>query len=185
MRLAFGATFFLIIWESYMTLMKSLTKAAFAAVLFSASVAHAAVLQFNLTGDYTAQWQMDADRVPEEYFTELGAVFWDNAGTFPGSTGTLVDLAFFNGGFGGGMSIYDLASGDYLLVADGPQIYAGTEINPHFAPGTFALTEYEGIGNYLLTVTEVAEAAVPEPATGALFVGGLALLYGARRRRQR
>lgn len=168
-----------------MALMKCVRSVAIAALLLSAGVANAAVWQFNLSGDYTASWQMDADQVPEEYFVELGAVFWDIVVTHPDAMTSLADIAYFNGGFGGGLSILDYASGEYVVVADGPQIYTGTEINPVFAAGTFALTSYEGLGNYLLTVTEVAETAVPEPATGALLFGGLALLVASRKRRSR
>lgn len=168
-----------------MKLMQSLRNAAAVAVLFTAGVANAAILQFNITGDYTASWQMDSATVPEEYFTELGSVFWDIPGTFSGATDGIVDIAFFNGGFGGGMSIYDIPSDTYLLIADGPQVYTGTEINPLFAPGTFTLTEYAGgTGLYVLTVAELAEAAVPEPATGAMLLGGLAVMVAARRRRR-
>ena len=167
-----------------MALIKSFRNMAVAAMLLSASVAQATVLQFTVSGDYTASWQMDSDRMPEEYFTDVGLVQWEVAGTYAGTTAGIADIGFFNGGFGGGLSILDLDTFDYLLVADGPQIYSGTEINPHFAPGTFALTEYMGTGMYLLTITEVAEAAVPEPATGALLIGGLALLAVARKRRQ-
>lgn len=166
-----------------MKLMQSLRNAAAVAVLFTAGVANAAILQFNITGDYTASWQMDSATVPEEYFTELGSVFWDIPGTFSGATDGIVDVAFFNGGFGGGMSIYDIPSDTYLLIADGPQVYTGTEINPLFAPGTFTLTEYAGSGRYVLTVSELAEAAVPEPATGAMLLAGLAVMVAARRRR--
>ena len=166
-----------------MALMKSLKNVLLAAMLCSAGVANAALLQFNVTGDYTASWQMDAERVPEEYFGEVGLVMWEVAGTYAGSASSMADIGSFNGGFGGGLSILDLDTFAYLLVADGPQIYAGTETNPLFAPGIFALTEYEGTGRYLLTVTEVAEAAVPEPATGALLLGGLGLLAFARKRR--
>jgi len=166
-----------------MSLKKSLKNMLLAAVLCSAGVANAALLQFNVTGDYTASWQMDSDRVPEEYFGEVGLVMWEIAGTYAGSASGSADIGFFNGGFGGGLSILDLATFEYLLVADGPQIYSGTEPSPLFAPGIFALTEYEGTGNYVLTVTEAAAAAVPEPATGALLLGGLAMLAYARKRR--
>lgn len=166
-----------------MKLMKCLRNAAAIAVLLTAGVANAAILQFTVSGDYTAQWQMDTESVPDEYATTLGTIFWDVAGNFPGSSGNIADIAFFNGGFGGGLSIYDYAGDVYLLIADGLQVYAGTEIAPVFGPGTFELTEYEGPGRYVLTVSELAEAAVPEPATGALLLGGLALLYASRKRK--
>ena len=165
-----------------MKLMHLLRNAAAVAVLLTAGVAQAAILQFTVTGDYTAQWQLDTGRTPDEYATDLGTIFWDVAGNFPGASAGIVDVAFFNGGFGGGLSLYDLAGDAYLLVADGLQVYTGTEFAPVFGPGTFALTEYEGAGRYVLTVSELAEAAVPEPATGALLFGGVAMFYVARRR---
>jgi hypothetical protein len=167
-----------------MSFMKSLKHGLLAAVLLSAGAAQAALLQFNVTGDYSASWQMESDRIPEEYIGDVGVVMWEIAGNYAGSASGIADIGFFNGGFGGGLSILDLASFEYLLVADGPQIYSGTEVNPLFAPGTFVLTQYEGAGSYLLIVTEVAQAAVPEPATGALLLGGLALMAASRNRRK-
>lgn len=166
-----------------MKLMHMLRNAAAVAVLLTAGVANAAILQFTVTGDYSATWQMDSASAPDEYATELGTIFWDVAGNFPGTSGNVVDVAFFNGGFGGGLSLYDYAGDVYALIADGLQIYTGTEIAPVFGPGTFDLTEYEGTGRYVLTITELADAAVPEPATGALLLGGVALLVGSRKRK--
>jgi hypothetical protein len=164
--------------------MKSLRNAALAAMLFTAGVANATVYQFNLTGDYTASWQLDSSREPEEYLSGLYFTYYDNEGTFPGAIEGVADVSFFYQVFGGGMSITDFYADVYLMIADGPQLFSGTETNLSFNVGTYALTEYLGSGSYTLQIAEAgAPADVPEPATGALLLGGLAMLACARKRR--
>ena len=168
-----------------MKLMNMVRNAALAAMLFSAGVANAAVLQFTVTGDYSASWQMDSNPDPDDYGTGQGFLMYDVEG-FPDAVLEVADLTFWNAAVGGGIEIYDFYNDVVLLSTDGPQLYTGTESNPFFRLGTFALTEYQGTGNYLLTIAEIGgpitPAPVPEPATGALLLGGLALLYGFKRR---
>ena len=177
-----------------LNLMKSLKTAAAVAVLFSASMANAALLQFNLTGDYTASWQLNSTVVPDEAVEDVGFVLADVEGNFLGSLLDVADLVFYNGAEGGGFSIEDYYGGVTLLVTDGPQLYTGPEDTPTFALGSFALTEFGGSGSYTLTVTDLdagpgpgpgpQPGEVPEPATAAMLLGGLGLMYASRKRRQ-
>jgi len=168
--------------------MKSLRNVALTALLLSAGVANAALYQFQLTGDYTASWQLEStvesdDGVVGSYFT-----LWDVEGNFPGSLIDVVDIDFYTAADGGGLGIVDFYGESLLLLADGGQLYTGTQFNPVFLLGTFALTDYFGSGDtYTLTVTDLdAEPPVdvPEPATAALLLGGLGLLAASRKRRQ-
>jgi hypothetical protein len=167
-----------------MNLMKSLRNLALVVTLFSASVAQASVLQFTLTGDYSASWQMNSTVTPDAYGTGEGFLVWDVDG-FPDAILGVADLTFWNAEIGGGLEIYDFYNDVVLLSTDGPQLYSGSEASPTFLLGTFALTEFLGSGNYSLTIAEVGAppAAVPEPATGFLLIGGLALMGALRKRR--
>jgi hypothetical protein len=176
-------------WEESMMLMKSLRNAALAAMLFTAGVANATVYEFTLSGAYTANWQLDSSREPEDYISGLYFTYFDNEGNFPEASLGIADVSFFYAGFGGGMSIYDYYADIYLMIADGPQLFTGTETDLGFNVGTFALTEYQGTGSYTLQIAEVGgpvlpPADVPEPATGALLLGGLACMTAAAKRRK-
>lgn len=166
-----------------MRLLKSLRTAAVAVLLFSSGVAHAALIQFNLTGDYTASWQLDTSQPPEDPFIGLWATYGNVTGSFPGATQPGLYVTFYSPALDGGFEIFDNNLGDALVATAGPQLYTGLETDPVFLLGTFALTDYDGPGIYLLTISEVvAEAVVPEPATGAMLLGGLALMVASRRR---
>ena len=167
-----------------MNLMKSLRSAALVVMLFSAGVANATLLQFNLTGDYSASWQLNSPAAPDVVGPGEGFIIWDVEGNFPGSFFDLADITFYNASMGGGLEIYDFWGDEFLLSTDGPQLYTGSEANPFFTLGTFFLTEFQGTGNYILTVTEVGSADVPEPATGMLLLAGLGMIGVMRKRRQ-
>jgi len=178
-----------------MKLMKSLKSAAAIALLFSAGVANAALYQFNLTGDYTASWQLNSTVVADVAGEGEGFILWDVEGNFPGSLfGDVADLTFYNAAIGGGMEILDYYGDTLLLVTDGPQLYTGSEETPTFRLGSFGLTEFGGTGTYTLTVTDLDAGPgpgpdpdptdVPEPATAAMLLSGLGMLYASRKRRQ-
>ena len=170
-----------------MNLIKSLKSAAIAVMLFSAGVANAGLYQFNLTGDYTASWQLESTVVSDIDATGEGFVLWDVEGNFPGSLfGVVADLTFYNAAIGGGMEILDFYGDTLLLSTDGPQLYTGGETNPVFRLGTFGLTEFMGTGSYTLTITDLdaGPSPVPEPASTAMLLGGLGLMYASRKRRQ-
>lgn len=166
-----------------MKLMKLVRNAALAAMLLTAGVANAALLQFTVTGDYTATWQIDSSVAPDDIYPGEGFIVWDVAG-FDDAFFGVADISFFNAAIGGGIQIDDFYGGSTLLSTDGPQLYSGTEDNPFYLLGTFALTEFGGDGVYTLTVAEVGAAAVPEPATGALLLGGMVLMGALRKRRK-
>jgi len=164
-------------------IIKCLRNLVLSAMLLSAGVAHAGLLQFQITGDYTATWTLDSNPTPDLAGEEEGFVVWDV--DYPDALLGVADIWFYNAAIGGGLQIEDYYGGYYFLVTDGPQLYTGSEFDPTFLTGTFNLTEYLGTGSYVLTITELdAPGQVPEPATGALLIGGLGLLAAARKRRQ-
>lgn len=167
-----------------MKLKSLLTQIAAAAALTGvAATAQADTYQFTLTGAYTASWTLDTDLIPDEVYEGQGFILYDVQGNFPGSLINYTDLIFYHGDIGGGLQIDDFYGEQTLLIADGPQLYTGTEDSPIFSLGTFALTEYQGTASYTLTVTNIS--AVPEPASIALLLGGLGLVGGVAARRRK
>ena len=170
-----------------MNLMKSLRNTAAILMLGAAGLANAGLYQFNLTGDYSASWQMDSAAVPDQYGTGEGFLYEDVSGNFPGSLFDLADLTFYSAIQGGGLEIYDWYGDSLLLASYGAQLYTGTEKAPTFRLGTFGLTNFGGSANYTLTITDLdagpGPVDVPEPATTAMLLGGLGALYASRKRR--
>lgn len=168
-----------------MKFIQTLKSLALAVTLLTASAANAGLYQFTLTGDYEASWQLDSNPTPDLYGDGEGFVVWDVTGSFPGSLLDIADITFYNASVGGGFDIYDWWNDTYLVVTDGLQLYINSEDSPEFLTGSFNLTEYQGVGNYVLTIVDLeVPSDVPEPATGALLLGGLGLLAAARKRRQ-
>jgi hypothetical protein len=172
-----------------MNMMKRIKSVVALAMLLSAGVANAGLYQFDLTGDYTASWQLDSTPQPSLGFSGQGFFVEDVQGRFQGSDADRAGIWFFNERLGGGLQIDAYDRPAYLLITDGPQLYTGTESNPTFRLGTFAMTEFprSASGRYSLTVTDLdagpGPADVPEPATGAMLLGGLGLLYASMKRR--
>lgn len=167
-----------------MKFFQCLRNLALAAMLLSTGVANAGLFQFQVTGDYEASWQIDSDWTPDVVAPGEGFVYYDIPG-FADAFFGVADITFFHGDIGGGLQIEDFYGGTFLLSTDGPQLYSGSEDSPLFLAGVYDLTEYLGSGTYVLTITDldVPPGEVPEPATGALLIGGLGLLIAARKRR--
>lgn len=168
--------------------MRYMTKAMLASVasLTLAGAANAALIDFRLTGSYTAHFQIDANPTvvdPDEF----GFVVQNVIGNFPStSVGYAADVSFFTADNLGGLEIDD-PYGDSpraVVVSDGPQLFTGSTSNPTFTLGTFDLAEYMGDGTYTLVISNVA-AAVPEPSTWALAILGFGAIGVAMRRSSR
>lgn len=166
-----------------MNVKRILSQAALSAALLWAGVANAALYNFSLTGDYTAQWSLETSAGPDAYLDGTAFAFYDVEG-FPDAIFSVADVTFYSADAGGGLVIEDFYGGYGLVVTDGPQLYTGTEANPVFKLGTFSLTEYQGAGTYTLNISTVA-AAVPEPETYGMLLGGLGLMGAMLRRRRR
>lgn len=170
-----------------MKFVKTLKSAALAALLLSASVANAALYQYQLTGDYTASWRLDTSAGPDFGVDGLGLIWFDVVGSFPGSAFGVADVTFYNADIGGGVELFDFYGNQFLVVTDSQQLYTGSESDPVLSLGSFAMTQFGGLGSYILTVTDLDAIPdpvdVPEPASAAMLAGGLGLLYAVRRRR--
>lgn len=170
----------------FVNLVKAFRNIAVAALMLSAGVANAALYQFNLTGDYTASWQLNSTGTPDDGANGTGFVLYDVDGSFPGSAFDLADLYFYNANQSGGLEIYDYYNDVELLLTDGAQLYSGDEEGViTFLLGSFGLTDFDGNGTYTLTITDLdatPPGTVPEPATAAMLIAGLGLLAASRKR---
>ncbi len=149
------------------------------AAMTSATPAAAVALNFDITGDYTARFQLDSSPTPDFVADDFLFAIVHVPG-FPNSTSGFADLTFFHGAFGG-LLVSEETNGfvDYLFDAVGPQLYSGTEAAPRFAPGIYQLEGLSTPGQFTLTIS-----AVPEPSTWAMAVVGFGIAGTALRRRR-
>lgn len=156
--------------------------AAATAAIVPATSAQAASYLFTITGDYSASFELDSNPTPDDFGVGGGFTIWDVPG-FPDALLGIADVTFYNSGIGGGLGIEDFFGGVTLLLTDGSQLYSGSEETPTLLTGTFALTEFQGPGTYTLVVRDLS-AAVPEPGTWALMIGGFGLVGAGMRRKK-
>lgn len=152
-----------------------------------AAPASAAPLLFSftgqtLTGPVTASFQLDSNPVPsrinDQPIINSGQIFFDNVpGVFNGVAQTASSISF-----GTGLASAFQISGTTNPFAQfaGAPVFTGPLTAPVFRPGTFSFT---GFSNGTLTVSQVAAAAVPEPATWAMLIAGFGGIGFAMRRR--
>lgn len=156
-----------------------------AAALALSGPAGAATYLFNLTGSYTANFQISSSPLPSQTFPGTFVVA-NVAGSYQNAAGAR-DVFFYDAATGGAFGLKNTNNSRFTLVTDGPQLFTGPITAPTFKVGTFALTQFNGAGQYTLTVTnlDAPAPAVPEPATWAMMIGGFGLVGAASRRRAR
>ena len=166
--------------KSRLTLIVSV--AALAATL--SAPAHAALLNFTLTGSRDATFQLDSNPMPDIFSS---SVFGDQIqfanvdGTFGGVDGTAPSIGFGSGVFAS-LNINGTALGFTQFA--GPALFSGTAAAPVFSTGVFNLTSIVS-GSSTLTISEAAGAGVvPEPGAWALMIGGFGLTGAMLRRRR-
>lgn len=156
-------------------LSRLLIAAVSSAVLGLACSATAETLYFNYVeqGGINFSYEQDSAPTPDNYSTnnttEVPITF------VSGDIGPYNDMGYHNGTY----TIGGLYTPDTLVTAAGPQLYSGSETNPIFAPGSFALYDITDSESGKLTVTDV----VPEPSTWALMLLGVGALGLSLRRR--
>ncbi len=162
---------------------RSVTLAALLALATAASPTAAVPLKFTISGDYDATFFLDTAQTPDFALNDYAIAFAAVDG-FANSTNGKGDVQFFNALSAGGLLVVDNGNNfDFLFDAGGPQLYSGLEESgPSFLLGTFALTGVSTPGNFSITIQSLA--AVPEPASWAMMIGGLAFAGAAMRRRR-
>jgi hypothetical protein len=158
-----------------MKLMVAFTASATALAL--GAPADATVLIYSLTGDQTANWELDTNQIPADASEGQGLIYDDIKGSFPAPLSNIAEVCFFNAGIGGGLQVNTLGTFDGVISTAGPQLYSGSEKNPTFLKGSFNFIGYDVVNevedpsrHYTLSVT-----SVPEPASWVMMVAGFGL----------
>lgn len=149
------------------------------AALALATPAAAVTLNFDITGDYTASFQLNSSPTPD--FVADGYSFSvTHVAGFPNTVSGFADVTFFQGQFAG-LLVSEINNGfaDYLFDASGPQLYSGTEAAPTFVPGTYQLDGLYTPGLFTLTIS-----AAPEPSTWGMAIIGFGIAGASLRRRR-
>lgn len=142
--------------------------------------ASANVLNFTITGDYSAQFQMNSHPVVGAPGPGFVAGFYGVPGTFQNASSTSADVFFYHGSNIGGVTLTDPFTSVQLLQAIGAQVYTGSEYFPVFSSGVFNFTGPNSTESYTLTIT----SSIPEPASWGLMIGGFGLAGAALRQRR-
>lgn len=159
---------------------KLLLSAAVAAVAVAAP-ASAATYLFTLTGNVNATFTLDSSPTPSLVSDGKGFFQIQNvAGVYSnGSTTANVNFFLTNAVAQNGGLELDVPGGNAFLVQPGAQLFTGTLAMPTFKTGTFEFRASPG------ETLSISAAAVPEPASWAMMVGGFGLLGATMRRRAR
>jgi hypothetical protein len=168
--------------------MKSIyTLAAGAVTLTLGTPAQAVLLNYSLTGDYTANWQFDSNQIPLDASEGFGIIYDAVKGSYAAPLSDIAEVCFFNDALGGGLQLNTIGTFDGVVSTAGPQLYSGSELKPTFLTGTFKFLGYDVVNevadpsrSYTLKVS----AAVPEPASWAMLIAGFGLIGGAMRRQK-
>ena len=174
--------------------------------LASAAPASAALLHFELTGAYMADWELDSN--PGTFYPAYDGVnsdptFYGDAisfaisnarGNFPGTTQVTSSwMTYYDGGAGGGFNLFDpydpapvYVLGTYVdaISATSEALFTGPLTNPVFKTGTFNFIDNVSGNAVTLTISPVPVSPVPEPAGWAMMITGFGLLGGALRIRK-
>ena len=140
--------------------------------------AHAALIDFELTGSRQASFQIDTSHIPD---TSSASFFGDQIQYFnvTGVFGGVKETATI--GFGTFLfaDLNILAAGLGFTQFAGPDLFTGSPSKPDFKLGTFALSS---IVSGPSTITISAAPAVPEPSTWAMMsIGFAGIGFMARR----
>ena len=151
-----------------------LRHALIAGALLIPSEAIAGTYQFTVSGNASAIFSLDSSPIPTSNGADDFTITGVN-GTFNGAP-TTFDVVFYDSSLAGGFDI----SG--LLSLAGDQLFTGTTSTPTFILGSFPLSTYGSSDNaYSLTISST-DGALPEPASWAMMLIGLAVIGAAWRR---
>jgi len=158
--------------------------------------AQAVLLNYRLTGDINASWQIESTRVPDDvrsgllgYFDvplDIDGVHYDSALIYMFAWwalgGVEADLGLDETGGATGTLFSAVSSDPYALNMG--QIYTGPESSPTLLTGEWDFVEYDVFENDPLAPPSyhLSVSAVPEPAGWLLMTGGLGLVGMAMRR---
>ncbi|MEY2883316.1 MAG: hypothetical protein RL490_1040 [Pseudomonadota bacterium] len=163
--------------------MRKLLLAATAAAAIAAPAAAATTYNFSVAGGYS--WSMPASPTPNGYSASDATFF--NVPFTAGPDNFVYILRIYNAAGGGGVAIlsdpYGFANSTRYRGL-GAEIYTGTLAAPTFKTGTFTLTQQYFGYQQVLTITDAAAGAVPEPASWAMLIAGFGLTGAAMRRRR-
>ena len=163
----------------------NLRKAVIGLLLVGASCvssqASAALVNFNLTGDVTANFTVNQSPTPS--IVNFNNFRIDNvSGIFQGSP------AIFKVAFGGGDFGFSNGNTELMAIGFGSPLWSGTTAAPKFILGDYSFHGFTSVlpesvrtdGHYFLSITSVP-GGVPEPSTWMMMVAGFGLLGGAMR----
>ena len=141
---------------------------------------------FSLDGGSAVTFTLD----PTDFASHISglAVTYHPVTFSDGTTGNYVEFAEPTAEGLHGVGLADFAIVNFVLSQElftGPQLYTGSESDPHFTPGTYTLTG-DPLGGTADTETlslTIGPAPVPEPSSMVLFGTGVLGCAGAVRRR--